>query len=132
LGSCWLKDPSIASIVTKAFRHFDEQRYHLHTWTIMPNHVHILFRPFELHNLTSIIHSWKSYTAQQANSLLGRTGRFWEPEYFDRIIRGPRHFEFTARYILMNPVKAGLCEEISQWPWSGCCEEVQEYMKRFT
>lgn len=70
-GSCWLRDPRIASIVAKALRYFDGDRYHLHAWTIMPNHVHILFRPLETYCLSSIIHTWKSYTANQANSTLG-------------------------------------------------------------
>jgi REP element-mobilizing transposase RayT len=128
---CLLKEPRIAGIVSNALRHFNEQRYHLHAWTIMPNHVHALLFPFDTNGLSSIIHSWKSYTATQANLVLERKGRFWDHEYFDRVIRSARHFEFTTRYILNNPVKAGLCNEPHQWPWFGCCDKVQNYLRRF-
>jgi putative DNA methylase len=131
LGACWLIDPRIATLVSNAFRYFDGHRYHLYVWTIMPSHVHILVKPVNGYDLDSIIHSWKSYTANQANLLLGRKGHFWDHDYFDRIIRSSRHFEFTVRYILNNPVKAGLCAKVFPWPWYGCCEEVQNYIRRF-
>lgn len=42
-GNCWLKNPNIAGIVKNALRYFDGKRYVLYAWTIMPNHVHVLF-----------------------------------------------------------------------------------------
>jgi REP element-mobilizing transposase RayT len=45
-------------------------------WVVMPNHVHALFRPFEGWSLAAILHSWKSFTANQANTILGRCGPF--------------------------------------------------------
>ena len=42
-GACWLRSDSIARIVEDAFLVFDGERYRLHAWTIMPNHVHVLF-----------------------------------------------------------------------------------------
>ena len=130
-GACWLKDPRVASLVAGALRYFNSQRYFLYAWTIMPNHVHALFELFDSFELETVIHSWKSYTAHKANRLIGRSGRFWEPEYFDRLIRSERHFEFCVRYVLNNPVKAGLCGRMEQWPWSGCAGEIQDEMKRF-
>jgi REP element-mobilizing transposase RayT len=130
-GACWLKDPRIATLVARALRYFDSQRYFLYSWTIMPNHVHVLFELYDSFQLKTILHSWKSYMAHQANLVLGRSGRFWEPEYFDRLIRSERHFEFCVRYILNNPVKAGLCEKMEQWLWSGCSGEIQDKMKGF-
>lgn len=130
-GTCYLKNPAIASIVDKALRHFDGQRYLLHAWTVMPNHVHVLFTPVGLHDLSNILHSWKSFSANSANKLLGKTGRFWQPESYDRLIRSERQFHFTVRYILRNPVKAGLCREVHEWPWSGCSQEVQGWAHRY-
>ena len=129
-GSCWLKNPEIAALVSNALRYFDRQRYSLYTWTIMPNHVHVLFGILDS-NLESIIHSWKSYTAHEANRLLQRSGRFWQPEYFDRLIKSERQFEYCVRYVLNNPVKAGLCKEVNQWPWSGCSGDIHDLVKRF-
>jgi putative DNA methylase len=69
--------------------------------------------------LANIIHSWKSYTAHEANKLLGRKGAFWMPDYFDRYIRDKEHFIATVEYILQNPVKAGLVDTAENWSWSG-------------
>ena len=51
-------------------RHFDNQRYRLFAWCVMPNHVHVVARIFPGHTLAETIHSWKSFTAKKANDLL--------------------------------------------------------------
>ena len=65
----------------------------------MPNHVHVLLQVTPAYTLDRITHSWKSYTAKEANRLLGRTGAFWAPEYFDRFMRDDAHLIRTATYI---------------------------------
>lgn len=62
--------------------------------------------------------SWKSFTAKQANKLLGRTGRFWQPEYFDRMIRNEGHLAAAVNYIHGNPLKAELVVRAEDWPSS--------------
>jgi REP element-mobilizing transposase RayT len=83
----------------------------------MPNHVHLLGAPAAGHNLAEIMHSLKSYTSNETNKLLGRKGRFWQKEYFDRYIRNARHFAKVVWYIENNPVKARLCEKAEDWPF---------------
>ena len=84
----------------------------------MPNHVHLLCTPVTGHSLEEIMHSLKSYTANEANKILGREGRFWQKEYFDRYIRNARHFAKVVAYIENNPVKARLCKKAEDWPFS--------------
>jgi hypothetical protein len=84
----------------------------------LPDHVHTLIETREGYPLSGILHSWKSYTANKANELLNRTGRFWFPEYFDRYIRDERHLVAALSYIHANPVKAGLVERAEDWLWS--------------
>jgi REP element-mobilizing transposase RayT len=100
------------------FPHFDGDRYALHAWCVMPNHVHTLFTPQDDYKMSTIVHSWKSFTAHECNKLLGQTGRFWDREPFDRYIRNERHFRSTLAYIEENPVKAGLCNKPEDWLWS--------------
>lgn len=130
-GECWLKDPNIAKLVVRALKSYDAERYYLHAWTVMPNHVHVLFTVESVSTLSSVIQGWKGATAFQANRMLARTGRFWQPEYFDVLVRTTRQFEFCLRYILSNPVKACLCAEIFQRPWSGCSLNLHYYLDRF-
>ena len=119
LGSCYLRDERIARLVEHTLKYFHGSRYQLMAWCIMPNHVHVLIRMGDV-SLSRIIHSWKSYTAREANKILNRCGPFWAIDYFDRFIRGERHFNYVIRYILNNPVKAGLVKDPGDWPWSGC------------
>jgi putative DNA methylase len=117
-GACFLRDDRIARIVEDALLRFDGERYTLHAWCVMPNHVHTLFTPLSKFKMSKIVHSWKSFTAHECNKVLGRTGKFWEREPFDRYIRNQRHFQNALAYIEGNPVKAGLCEEATDWWWS--------------
>ena len=117
-GVCWLQRPEIATLVRGALCHFNGDRYRLHGWVIMPNHVHVLVTPLGDHSLSGVVHSWKSYTATQANKLLGRSGPFWHADYFDRFMRDEGHFVTTLKYIHGNPVKAGLCTDPSAWEWT--------------
>ncbi len=118
LGSCALRDPVVATMVQDALRHFDGERYKLLAWTIMPNHVHVLVEQNIGFPLGDIVRSWKSFTAKTANKQLGRTGVFWEPDYFDRYIRDQAHFDVAVHYIHENPVKAGLVALAADWRWS--------------
>jgi putative DNA methylase len=117
-GSCFLRDDRLAEIVENALMYFDGERYALHAWCVMPNHVHTLFTPTPGFRMSKIAHSWKSFTANQCNRLLGRAGQFWEKEPFDRYIRNERHYQNALTYIEQNPVRAGLCARPTDWRWS--------------
>ncbi len=87
-GECWLKRGDIGKLVADALCHFDGERYKLHAWVVMPNHVHVVLTPKGTHTLSSILHSWKSFTANKANSILGREGQsFWQRESYDHLVR---------------------------------------------
>jgi putative DNA methylase len=117
-GECYLRDKRIATITEGALHYFDGKRYRLFAWVIMPNHVHVLIEIFDSFPLDKIVHSWKSYTAIEANKLLNRSGKFWYREYFDRYIRTREHFSNAVGYIHENPVKAGLVETSEDWQFS--------------
>jgi REP element-mobilizing transposase RayT len=116
-GPTWLGDFRVASMVEEALLRFDCERYQLHAWVVMPNHVHVLLTPGDGWSLSAILHSWKSFASKRANRILGRRGKFWQEEYFDRYIRDQQHFERAVEYIEGNPAKAGLCEIKQQWPF---------------
>jgi putative transposase len=54
------------------------------------------------------VRSWKSFPARRINSLLGRSGSLWQPDYFDRLVCDEKHFANCVRYIRLNPKKARL------------------------
>jgi REP element-mobilizing transposase RayT len=118
-GACWLKRPEIAKLVADAVRFFAGERYRLDVWVVMPNHVHAVLWPMPDHTLSQIAQSWKRYTSRAANKILARTGdTFWQPETFDHWIRNDEEHTRCCRYVVNNPVKAGLCAEPQDWRWS--------------
>lgn len=122
-GECHLRDPRIASLVRGALSFFDAERYVIHAWTVMPNHVHAVFTPVV--SLPSIMKSWKGFTSKEANKVLGRRGQFWQHESYDRLIRGEAEFVRQSRYVLQNPESAGLLA----WPWVGATPEVLRMLR---
>ena len=107
-GECVLKRSELAQIVADNLRHFDQQRYHLGDFVVMPNHVHLLVCLLGTTELEAQCYSWKKYTAGKINKALGRKGRFWQEESFDHLVRSAEQFEYLRGYIADNPKKAGL------------------------
>jgi putative transposase len=121
-GSCLLRVPVCAEIVQNAFLHFDGIRYRLLEWCVMPNHVHVLIHCCFNITLGEIIRSWKTYTAREISKHTGDNGKLWALDYFDRYIRDLDHLADARSYIRNNPVKAGLCQRLEDWPWSSASQ----------
>ncbi|HKS36236.1 MAG TPA: transposase, partial [Verrucomicrobiae bacterium] len=107
-GSCALAKPEVGERVEAALRHFDGSRYRLGDFVVMPNHVHVLVQPAGDAELSTIMHSWKSFTAKRANARLGTSGIFWRDEYFDHLVRSEAQHEKFRAYIHENPIGPGL------------------------
>jgi REP element-mobilizing transposase RayT len=107
-GSCLFKDPEHATALASTLRHFDERHYLLGAFAVMPNHVHALVRPTHPNTLTAVLHSWKSYSANQLQRRAGITGRVWQEESFDRLVRDESELAKFHSYIVGNPVAAHL------------------------
>ena len=105
--------PEIADAVAGALRAFDGVRYRLFAWCVMPNHVHVVFQPSQGSGLAEILHSWKSFTAREAQRKFGIRGAFWQREYYDHLIRDEEQFFRAVKYVAENPVRAGL----EGWKW---------------
>ncbi len=117
-GPTFLKQPAIAELVLASIQHGSKLRhYDLHSWVIMPNHVHLLLTP--LISLSRLLNSLKSATARRANLILQRTGQpFWQDESYDRLVRHRDEFQRIRNYIENNPVTAELVRTPEQYPWS--------------
>lgn len=142
-GPMWMKNESVAETVADSLHRMDGEAYRLDAYSVMSNHVHAVFKPFlsqtdliemvddarhpmvtsEHPGLAKITHSLKGRSARECNLILGRTGSFWEHESFDHVIR-PGKFMATIRYVLNNPVKAGLVRHWRDWRWNYCRNEL--------
>ncbi len=148
MGCCALRHPVVAKVMQETLFKFHGERYELMAWCIMPNHVHVVIETKS--SLSKIVQSWKSFTGRwvlakaaelglgvpRAGSASGRGNvsevekYFWMRDYWDRYIRDDKHLESVVDYIHYNPVKAGLCRNPQDWPWSGLYPENVLYMKR--
>jgi len=132
-GPMWLQEDKIAAIMCDAIKYRDNKLYELICYCIMPNHVHLVIRIEEdekgiqnslkseekdLYRITKILQRLKEYTAHEANIILRRKGQFWHRENYDHVIRNDKEFGNIVNYVLMNPVKAGLVKEWTDWKWS--------------
>ncbi len=115
-GACELKDPQIAQVVADTLLHFDSDRYDLDSFVIMPNHVHLIVQMRGRFTLRQQAESWLRFSARRINEHYGRTGKFWQSEPFDHLIRSSEQFDYLQRYIAENPIKANLKQgEFKYW-----------------
>lgn len=117
-GSCILQEERIAKIVADALLFFQNQKYVLDDWAIMPNHLHILVKPINGYTLPEITHSWKSFTANEINKLTGKSGQLWLHESYDHIVRNESAFYAIRNYIRNNPIKVKLNLPLCAQSWT--------------
>ena len=102
-GECVPRQSRLRAIVEDVLKYFDQKRYFLGEFVVMPNHVHAIVTPMRMHSLSAIVGSWKGFTARKINSELGQSGSFWQKESFDHIVRSPASLHKFEEYIRANP-----------------------------
>ncbi len=118
-GPKYLSMPEIAITVVGALRDGDRRfhRYELHSFVVMPNHVHVLVTPHVY--ATQWLGPLKGFTAHEANRILGLTGKpFWQHEGYDHLVKSDEEFGRIRRYIENNPASAGLVSSPDEYRWS--------------
>jgi putative transposase len=91
----------------------------LHDYAIMNNHIHLLIKLFIKTNISQIMHSIDRRYARWYNDQHERKGHFWEDRFYGEMIKDDTQLLAVMRYIDLNPVKAGLCKDPTEWPYSG-------------
>ncbi len=124
----YLRQPPLAQLIADSLHCRNKHVYRLDVFTIMSNHVHVMFAPLQkginpdgtpqYHKLSKIMQSLKRYTAYECNQLIGRQGTFWQAESYDHVVRDAAEWQRIIRYVLNNPVKSGLVSEWQQWPYT--------------
>ena len=91
--------------------------FRLLSWVVMPDHVHCLLQLGERRDLSSVVRFMKSRSAMVVNKTGRRTGMVWDRGFHDRAIRREEDILPAARYIVMNPVRAGICRKVGDYPF---------------
>ncbi len=113
------------SVALNAVLYWNATRWMVYAAVIMPDHAHVLAKPLPkvaeeplaVYDLAQIIHSVKGYSAQRINALTDSLGSVWQQERYDRLVRDEREFSETWRYIIDNPVRAGLVQNTEDYQW---------------
>jgi putative transposase len=107
-GACYLEQTEIREIVQNSLLFFDGDRYEMHDFVIMPNHVHLMACFPDKESMLAQCDSWKHFTAREINRRLGTQGRFWQQDAFDHLVRHEGQFRRLRDYIAQNPAKVHL------------------------
>lgn len=111
-------------IVLDCCRHDHGKKYNLRVVIVMPDHVHLILTPltdeirrrvFPLHEIMKAI---KGASSHAINRRLRSHEAIWQEESFDHVLRSSESLDAKIDYILQNPVRAGLVDVASEYPWS--------------
>jgi putative transposase len=86
-------------------------------WVLMPDHAHWLIQLGEKDALGVVVNRIKSASARLANRVLGRQGALWQPAYHEHALRSEENLRDVARYIVTNPLRAQLVQQIGDYPF---------------
>lgn len=101
-----------------------QYRVAVHAYVLMDNHLHLLLTPPTADALSRMMQSVGRRYVGWFNARHGRSGTLWEGRFRAGLIEGERHLLACMRYIELNPVRAGLCGEAAQWPWSSAAHHL--------
>ena len=92
--------------------------WRLYAFCLMPNHHHVVVAA-TLEHLSRGMHALNGRHATRFNRRHGRTGHLFQERFDARLIDGDAYLEQACRYVLDNPVRAGLTQHALDWAWSG-------------
>ncbi len=90
----------------------------LHAYVLMNNHFHLLATPATAEALPKMMQAVGRSYVRYFNQRHGRTGTLWEGRYRSTLIESERYLLACMAYIDLNPVRAGMVAQVSDWPWS--------------
>ncbi len=109
--------PTLANIAVNQLKHSNElgEAKSL-TWVVMPDHIHWLLQISET-PLSKVIKNFKGRTARAINPLNDSCGTIWQKNFHDHAMRSNENLKETARYIVANPLRAGLVDSVRGYPY---------------
>ncbi|PTQ69432.1 transposase [Pseudomonas sp. GV071] len=91
----------------------------VYAYCLMSNHVHLLLAPGDsIAGLGQFMKTLAARATRYRNKLEGRTGTLWESRYKSSIVQSDSYLLACCRYIELNPVRAGMVEDVADYPWS--------------
>src|SRR5581483_5427803 len=120
----WILPEIGRSITLDCCLHDHGRKFDLEAVVVMPDHVHMIFTPLlddaaqEAFSLADITDAIKGSSAHKINHQLGRHGKIWQTESFDRVLRSSEKLGEKIAYIIDNPIRKGLASCRGEYPWT--------------
>lgn len=107
----------MAELMIDTLLHYrTESKYLLHDFVVMRDHLHVIFTPSEtLERAMQFIKGGFSYRAKKE---LNRQFEIWQRGFTDHRVRDYEDYLRSKEYLVMNPVRKGLCRMPQEWPYS--------------
>lgn len=114
-------DWRLGRLVVREFRAAQEEGWaNFLGWVVMPDHMHCLVELRDK-SMAQLMCRIKSRSSLAVNQALGRRGRLWQKGYHDRAVRREQDVKDLARYVVANPIRAGLVTRVHDYPlWDAC------------
>jgi REP element-mobilizing transposase RayT len=117
----WILPEPVRQIVIDTCLAGNGRTFRLYGLVVMPDHVHLVLAPLADANgpisISEIMQAIKGASAHRINRALGRKGKIWEEESFDRALRREESILAKLEYIIGNPVRAGLVSNPLEYRW---------------
>ena len=102
-------------LIAEMRRLHDQQLVQSLAWVVMPDHLHWLILLQEI-PLPQLVLQLKSRSAIAINKARNASGRVWQKGFHDHALRKEEGLTATARYIVANPLRAGLVQRVGDYP----------------
>ncbi len=108
----------------KAYLHWLKElskkyRIDMHAWVLMTNHVHLLCTPWQENAISQMMQSiGRLYVRYFNHTYLRSGGTLWEGRFKSCLVQSDRYLLELYRYIELNPVRANMVDEPSDYSWS--------------
>jgi len=115
--ACFFSKDDYTVYLDKLLHYSKKYVVDVHAFVLMTNHVHLLMTPNTKHGISQLMQSLGRYYVRYVNQVHGRTGTLWEGRYKSTLVDSEQYLLVLYRYIELNPVRAGMVEHPSEYPW---------------
>jgi len=111
-------DSDMKAYVTWLKQYSKKYKVDIHAWVLMSNHVHILCSPSSHSAISQMMQSLGRMYVMYFNKAYKRSGTLWEGRYRSCLVQNEKYLLELYRYIELNPVRAGMVQDPSEYSWS--------------
>ena len=86
-------------------------------WVLMPDHVHWLLQLGDKDALSTVVSRLKSASSRRVNEVIRQKGTIWQKSFHDHAVRAGEDVRTIARYMIANPIRAGLVDNVRDYPF---------------